>query len=157
MVSKDNSGLWRTEKNLNLLSCFKDWDLLLKLCWKVIEENWIHFIFFPCIGFYSCMFKWSDFFSSLGKVLGLDYPVLHFYWNNCQRVPKLFRLQMDCFCSFSVGMCFVWSGLYLHGLKFAIITQLCFFCWYGVFSIISLRGIRICSSNMPIPFNHGSL
>ena len=62
MVSKDKSGLWRMEKNLNLLRCFKDWDLSLKLCWEVIEENGYTSFFLPCFGVYSCMLKWSDFF-----------------------------------------------------------------------------------------------
>ena len=90
------------------------------------------------------MFKWSDFF--LGQALALDFPVLCFYWNNCQRVTKLFRLWTDCFCSFSVGMCFVSSRSFLHGLKTARISKLWFyFDDMNFFSVFSLSGFMVCS------------
>ena len=49
--------------------------------------------------------KW--FFSSVCQVLRRSSLVLQFHWNVCGRFPKLFSLRMDCFCTFSVGKCFV--------------------------------------------------
>ena len=93
------SGLRRQERNLNFLRCIQVFELLLTCCLDIIEGNWYNTLLLPCVGDYSCIVNWNDFFAiwTVGLFLDWSFRVLHFYWNVCNWIPKVIwtRLEYD--------------------------------------------------------------
>ena len=126
-------------------------EMLLRHNWRKLDT---FLFFFTALVNIVVWLLGPSLFASVGRVLCWSFLVLHFYWNVCNWVPKLIWTRRDWFWSFSFGMCSVSPSSYPHGLKPAIIVQLCFIRWHQVFSMNILRYILICSSMVPVTFSH---
>ena len=107
-----------------------------------------------CIGGYSCLRYWNEFFSAVFHVLDWSFLVLHFDRNVCNWIPKVISPRMDWFWGF-----FCWKMAAFVDLK-SVWTETCkkcsivFFWRHQFFSMFILRGILVCSLKMLVLFSH---
>ena len=108
-----------------------------------------------CIGGYSCLRYWNEFFSAVFYVLVWSFLVLHFDGNVCNWIPKLIWLRLGYFWSFFgrlmprfVDFMSAWTEIYMN-------SSIVFPFWrHQVFSIVRSRVIVVCSLKMLVLFNH---
>ena len=85
------------------------------------------FLLLDCIGWYSCLRYWNEFFAAVFQVLDWSFLVLHFDGNVCNWIPKVIWPRMDWFWGFFVGKCLLSLTSYLYGLKSARDVQFLFY------------------------------
>ena len=143
-----------TRKNLNFLRCIHVFDLVLKFCsdkWKKLSTASILLL---CIVGYSCLGYWKDFFSSMCQDLGWSFLAMQCYGSVCNWNPKLIWARLRIFRIFCCNM--------RHFIDFiSTFTETCMNCsnvilfWrHQIFSIVSLRGIVVCSLKKLVLFSH---
>ena len=95
-----------------------------------------------CIGGYSCLRYWIQFFSAVFHVLDWSFFVLHFDGNVLNWFPKVIWPRKDWFWGFLSGNGFLPSSTsYLYGLNSARIAQLLFFFDDIIFVRCSVWGV----------------
>ena len=151
---KSVSGLRRLEKTLNFLRCICHWPGAQR--W--FRHKWRRLVtaslLLHCIGGYSCLRYWNEFFSAVFHVLHWTFLVLHFSRKRLQLESKsdlttnglIFGFLSD-YASFRrLHICMDWN---LHELL------ICYFFWrHQIFSMFRLRGILVCSLKMLVLFSH---
>ena len=82
------------------------WDAYMSLTWcsNLVRHKWrklvTGFLLLLCIGGYSCLRCWNEFFSAVFQVLFWSFLVLHFDGNGCNWIPKVIWPRMDWFRDF---------------------------------------------------------
>ena len=151
------SGLRRLEKTWTF------WDAFVSLTWcsNIVRPKWRKLatdsLWFDCVDGYSCLRCWNEFFSSMFQVLGWNFLALQCHGNVCNWIPKLIWPRLRYFLVFCWNM-----PRFVHFIS--ALTQICMICsifilfWrHKSFSIVSLRGILVCSLNVPVIFSQRTL
>ena len=106
------------------------------------------------IGGYSCLRYWKEFFSAVFHVLDWSFLVLHLDRNVCNYIPKVISARMDWFWVFLLeNRCFHWINICMDW-NLQELLNCCFFWRHQFFSMLSLRGILVCSLKMLVLFSH---
>ena len=107
-----------------------------------------------CIGGYSCLRYWNEFFSAVFHVLDWTFLVLRFHRNVCNWILKVIWPRKDWFCGFLLKtdffrwlvMCMDWNLQEMFNCYSFFTTS--------IFLIFSLRGILVCSLKKVVLFSH---
>ena len=140
--------------NWNFLRCIHVLDpLLLKYCSDINEGIGTQLLFYSVIfvNIVASFIKRSFFIWSC-QFLGWSCLKLQCYGTVCNWIPKLIWSQMDWFWAFLLEYgFFVWVHICMD---WNLQKLLNFFWLQQIFLIVSLRGILVCSLNMPVLFSH---
>ena len=122
---------------------------------NIIEGNWLQlpFNFTALMGIVDSVIGMS-FVSAVFQVLDWSFLVLHFEGNVCNWIPKVIWPRMDWFRGFLLE-----NGFFVDFIS--AWTQICMNCFKCVcllttsnLSMISLRGILVCSLKKLLLFSH---
>ena len=135
----------KTRKNLEILRCIHVFDLVLTYGSDQNEGNWLQLLFYFIVlmGIVASII-WMSFFSCI-LILDWTFVVLHFDGAFAIGFQKLFGHEWVIFGVSLVGLCPVLSTSCVHGLNLDELLNCFSFWWYQVFSIVSSRGILVCS------------
>ena len=151
---KRNFGLLRLGKNMSILRCLQELDLVLNSFSDITDGNWIHFTF-------TSLSWWILVHGCSGWVFLV-----------CR---SSFKLEMFSYCTFTetfalgfqirfdhelidfrdfVGICLVSSLYNQRRLKFATFAKIRFFLTTSINSDSLFEGILLCSLNLPVLLSH---
>ena len=149
------SGLWTLDKNWTF------WDAYMSLTWRSIfvltyGGNWLHrlFYFIVLLGIFSSVLGMSSLICVSG--FRLKFFVFQCHGNVCNWIPKVIWPRMGWFRNFSLEYSFFWIHICMDWNLHELL-KLAPFWRHRIFSIVSSRGILVCSLKLLVIFSRRNL
>ena len=155
MCLKSDSGLRRLEKTGTF------WDAYMSLTWCSIivltnGGNWLHLLFYfiVLLGIFSSVLGMSSLICVSG--FRLKFFVFQCHGNVCNWIPKVIWSRMGWFRNFSLEYSFFWIHICMDWNLHELL-KLAPFWRHRIFSIVSSRGILVCSLKLLVIFSRRNL